>query len=90
MIGRLIPGRLLALWGVLAVATLVGGALGLERSGLPAEGAGAAVLTLAFVKVRLVGLHFMELNRAPLVLRAVFESYVLLTYLAVTILYLAA
>jgi hypothetical protein len=34
-----------------------------------------AVLGIAAVKVRLVGLDFMELRHAPIALRAVFELY---------------
>ncbi|WP_245845706.1 cytochrome C oxidase subunit IV family protein [Mycobacterium arosiense] len=33
------------------------------------------VLCIAFVKVRLVGLYFMEIRRAPIVLRALFGGY---------------
>ncbi|MCK9504101.1 MAG: cytochrome C oxidase subunit IV family protein [Porticoccaceae bacterium] len=34
------------------------------------------LLLVAFFKVRLVGLHFMELKTAPLPLRILFESWV--------------
>lgn len=34
------------------------------------------LLLVAFFKVRLVGLHFMELRTAPLPLRILFESWV--------------
>jgi heme/copper-type cytochrome/quinol oxidase subunit 4 len=49
-----------------------------------------AVLAVAFVKVRLVGLYFMELKNAPVVLRAIFESYVVAVAGIVLTLYLAA
>jgi Prokaryotic Cytochrome C oxidase subunit IV len=32
-------------------------------------------LLIAFIKVRLVGLYFMELRGAPTVLRGLFEAY---------------
>lgn len=65
---------LVAVWAVLILATAVSVAVHL---GL---GAGTvaivAVLVLAFVKVWLVGRHFMELRRAPAVLRRLFDGYV--------------
>jgi hypothetical protein len=38
-----------------------------------------ALIAVAFVKVRLVGLYFMELRAAPLALRVVFEGWVVAT-----------
>ena len=34
------------------------------------------ILVVAAVKIRLVGMHFMELNNAPRLLRGMFELYV--------------
>jgi hypothetical protein len=47
----------------------------------------AAVLAVAFVKVRLIGIHFMELGTAPRVLRGLFEGYVVVVALALFALY---
>jgi cytochrome c oxidase subunit IV len=60
-------------WLILVAATVVSWALGAEH------GTGSAiaivVLAIAALKVRLVGLDFMELRHAPLPLRAIFELY---------------
>ncbi len=37
--------------------------------------ASVTILLIAFIKVRLVGLYFMELRDAPTVLRGLFEAY---------------
>jgi hypothetical protein len=63
--------RLSAVWAVLVAATLVSWSLG--------GGHGAAVVAIAFWKVRLVGLYFMELRTAPVPLRVVFEGWVVVT-----------
>ncbi len=47
-----------------------------------------SVIVIAFLKVRLVGLEFMELRTAPLPLRAVFETWVTLVCLGILLLYL--
>lgn len=43
----------------------------------------AVVIIVAFVKVRLVGLEYMELRRAPLLLRLFFEIWVVAILLAI-------
>jgi hypothetical protein len=48
------------------------------------------VLTIAFVKVWLVGREFMELRRAPAVLRLLFDGWIVLVYGSLTGIYLAA
>lgn len=60
-------------WVALVVATIVSWALGSKH----AIGSNVAVVVLgvAVLKVRFVGLDFMELRHAPLQLRAMFESY---------------
>ena len=69
----LFRARSTAVWAILVVATLVSWAVGSEH------GIGSAialvVLGVAMIKVRFVGLDFMELRLAPLVLRAAFEFY---------------
>ena len=60
-------------WLVLIVATLLSFALGADH------GTGSimvvVVIAIAAIKVRLVGLDFMELRSAPLPLRLAFEGY---------------
>jgi hypothetical protein len=54
-----------------------------------AESTGTAILLLAFVKVRLVGLHFMGLRDAVHPLRALFETWCAVTCALTVAMYLA-
>jgi hypothetical protein len=74
---ELFRARFTAVWFVLVAATLLSVSFGNEHLLDSSEGSAIAVLVVAFVKVRLVGLHFMELRDSPLVLRSIFEAYVL-------------
>ncbi len=47
----------------------------------------AALMLLAFFKVRLVIMHFMEVAAAPTVLRAIFEIWVALVFAAIIVVY---
>lgn len=62
------------------------GAVGADHG----TGSAVAVLVLAIaaIKVRLVGLDFMELRGAPTVLRAVFECYCFAIWAVLSGLYL--
>ena len=62
-------------WLVLIVATLVSFALGADHA--TGSVMVVVVLAIAAIKVRLVGLDFMELRRAPMPLRVAFEAYCL-------------
>ena len=73
--------RMGAVWAVLVGATLASWLLG--------GGHGAVVMAVAFLKVRLVGLSFMELRTAPVPLRALFEGWVVVTGGVLIALYLA-
>ena len=44
---------------------------------------GEAGVWVAFVKVRLVGLDYMELRAAPVLLRYLFEAWILVVMLAI-------
>jgi hypothetical protein len=64
-------------WLVLVAATAFSWTLGTDR-GLGVDGrraAGVAILTVAFIKVRFIGLYFMELRAAPYLLRGIFDAY---------------
>jgi hypothetical protein len=69
----LLRARSTVVWAALVGATLVSWGVGSEH------GTGSliavVVLGVAMIKVRFVGLDFMELRHAPLVLRAAFECY---------------
>jgi len=75
-------------WFLLIVATLATATLGLEQAAGGSAAVGVLLLTIAFVKIRLVGLHFMELGAAPRPLRLLFEGYVLVTFTALVVLFL--
>lgn len=62
-------------WLVLVLATFLSWWLATERWHGGDLGA-VAILIVAAVKIRLVGLHFMELRDAPPLLHAMFELYV--------------
>jgi hypothetical protein len=50
--------------------------------------AAAALLLLAFVKVRLIVMYFMEVHWAPIALRLGFDAWVTAVYCALLLLYL--
>jgi len=75
----LLRSPITAVWSILILATLLSWWLGTDHglgSGADHTGATLAILVVAFVKVRCVGLYFMELRDAPLPLRLAFEAYV--------------
>jgi hypothetical protein len=73
-------------WAVLVVATLLSWGVGSEH------GTGSliavVVLGVATIKVRFVGLDFMELRHAPYPLRAAFEGYCVLLWCTLAGMYL--
>lgn len=79
-------------WVVLTAATVLSWWLGGVGHGasLPVAVSSVAVLVVAFAKVRLVGLYFMELRDAPPGLRAIFECYVVVAGGVVIGMYLVA
>ena len=63
-------------WLFLVLATVASWALGTDHGFVDnTTAASAIVLVVAFVKVRFVGLYFMELKDAPLPLRALLEVW---------------
>jgi heme/copper-type cytochrome/quinol oxidase subunit 4 len=76
-------------WLVLVAVTLVSWWVGAEHALSADRAVTATVLAAAFVKVRLIGIHFMELGTAPLVLRGLFEGYVVVVTIALFALYVA-
>jgi hypothetical protein len=78
-----------AVWATLVILTGVSWALSHaigESARLVETG---AILTIALVKVRLVGLDFMALRSAPRPLRLVFEGYVVAVWIMLLALCLA-
>lgn len=85
----LLRSPITVVWTVLIAATVVSFVLG-QHPAEESTGASVVILLIAFVKVRFVGLYFMELRDAPMGLRGVFEGYVVLVCAAVVAMYLVA
>ena len=83
----LLRSRPTLVWAGLVVATLVSWQVGSDR-GLHARLASTIVILVAFIKVRFVGLHFMELRTAPPALRVIFEAYSLVVCATLIVMYL--
>ncbi|MGQ0465087.1 MAG: cytochrome C oxidase subunit IV family protein [Sporichthyaceae bacterium] len=75
-------------WAGLVLATVVTFAVGGEHAIDSRNLATAVVIAIAAIKIRLVGIHFMEIKDAPLALRAVFEAYCAGLFVVLTVLYL--
>jgi hypothetical protein len=75
-------------WVVLIVATLISYALGADHG--TGSVMAVVVLAIAAMKIRLVGLDFMELRGAPMPLRLAFEGYCVGLWLLLSGLYLFA
>lgn len=69
-------------WGILVAATVLAWFLGHQQTGTAAVV--AAIFLVAFVKIRLVGMYFMELRRAPTLLRGAFDAYLVISFVALT------
>lgn len=73
-------------WLALMLATAVSWWLGADH-GVGVEEATIAVLTVAFIKVRFIGMYFMELRHAPPALRLLFEGWVVVVWAGLIVLY---
>jgi heme/copper-type cytochrome/quinol oxidase subunit 4 len=82
--------RVTAVWALLVAATLLSFWLGTDHGLSSAEARTVIILVVAFVKVRFVGLYFMELRTAPVALRALFEGWCLVVCLGLIGFYLLA
>jgi hypothetical protein len=82
----LFRARSTPVWVVLVVVTIVSWAVGAKHE----TGSAVAVLVLglALIKVRFIGLDFMELRQAPVLLRAMFETYCVVLWLVLSGMYL--
>lgn len=81
---ELVPPRAMLTWGLLLALSLLGPGIGAAEGGTA-----TALLVLAFaaVKVRLVGLDFMELRHAPTPMRLAFEAYCVVLWGTLSALY---
>jgi caa(3)-type oxidase subunit IV len=83
----LLRSRVTLVWLVLICATLISWRVGTDVAFHP-HFATIVVVIVAFVKVRLVGLYFMELRDAPLLLRILFEAYCVVVCTMILVMYL--
>jgi hypothetical protein len=84
----LFRNRITIVWLLLVAATLVSWET--AQSGKDATDhrtATAAIMIVAFIKVRYIGLEFMELRHAPTPLRVLFEAWLVLVCTAILIVY---
>jgi apolipoprotein N-acyltransferase len=88
---ELVPTRVFVVWAAMIVATAASWWLGTDH---PLDGdvrrhiGSTLVLVIAFVKVRYIGLYFMELRSAPRRLRLLFTLWTVLTGAATVLLVL--
>ena len=85
-IAAIVPLRAAATWLILLVLTIANPILGSEGAG--GDQFSVIVFTIAVVKVRLVGLDFMELRKAPVAMWSVFEAYCLILWAVLAASYL--
>jgi len=85
------PSRPIIIWALLAAATLGACLLGTSHGASvdTAQTGTAAALAVGFVKVRYIGLEFMEIRTAHPALRWIFEGWVAVIGVALITLYLA-
>lgn len=79
---QLLPARIVVTWVILVLAAVVGPLLTLDSHGGTVSA--IVVLAIAAIKVRLVGLDFMELRHAPWELRAAFRIYCVALWLVLS------
>ncbi len=74
--------RLTLVWAALLALTFGSMLVGVEQGAGFASTAAIILIGVAMVKVRMIGLHFMDLRVAPAPLRLLFEGYVLAVFVA--------
>jgi hypothetical protein len=72
--------RVTLVWVLLLALTFGSFLVGVEQGAGFASVGAAIIVGIAMLKVRLIGLHFMDVRAAPRVLRALFEGYVLAVF----------
>ncbi|BBZ19011.1 cytochrome C oxidase subunit IV family protein [Mycolicibacterium gadium] len=83
---QLVRNRAGLSWLILVAATVVSWAVGADHG--TGSMVAIVVLAIAAIKVRLVGLDFMELRHAPTLLRVLFEVYCFAVWAVLSGLYL--
>jgi hypothetical protein len=72
--------RVTLVWVLLLGLTFASFVVGIEQGAGFAPAAAVVIIGLALYKVRLIGIHFMDLRIAPRPLRLVFEAYILIVF----------
>jgi heme/copper-type cytochrome/quinol oxidase subunit 4 len=85
---QLFKNQTTAVWGLLIAATLASWWLGTDHGLSDHRLATVLILVVAFVKVRFVGMYFMEHRNSPVALRAVFQGYCLAVCAVLVAMYL--
>jgi Prokaryotic Cytochrome C oxidase subunit IV len=67
-------------WALLLLLTFGSFVVGIEQGAGIASAAAAAIIGIALIKVRLIGLHFMDLRDAIWPLRLIFEGYLVAVF----------
>jgi heme/copper-type cytochrome/quinol oxidase subunit 4 len=80
----------LVVWLVLVAATVTSFWVGTDHDQFSEQLRGLAIIGIATIKIRLVGLYFMELRHAPTPLRGLFEGYCVVLFAAMATLYVIA
>lgn len=87
----MLQDRAKAVWLGLVGATAVSWMLGSDHgTGNHPRLVGALILCVAFLKVRFIGLYFMELRASPALLRSLFQGYCVLGFFVLLGSYLLA
>jgi|GEM_PF-1056583 len=73
--------RVTLVWVLLLALTFGSFLVGIEQGAGFASVGALIIVGIAMLKVRLIGIHFMDLRVAPVALRALFEGYVLAVFL---------
>ncbi|OBH11976.1 cytochrome C oxidase subunit IV family protein [Mycobacterium sp. E1747] len=73
--------RVTMVWVLLLALTFGSFLVGVEQGTGYASVGAVIIVGIAMLKVRLIGLHFMDVRSAPLALRALFEGYALVVFL---------
>jgi hypothetical protein len=76
--------RLTLVWALLLALTFGSFVIGIEQGAAFASTGAVLIIGIALVKVRFIGVYFMDLRVAPTPLRMLFEGYVLVVFVALT------
>jgi caa(3)-type oxidase subunit IV len=82
--------RLVLVWLVLLALTFTATVVGISEGTDGAAAVAVVLIGIALLKVRLIGIHFMDLRRAPGTLRLLFEGYIVVLFMALVVLDLIA